>query len=709
MLMHLRGVLVFLALLEPAVAWADGESWKALFEAGGEAYRRANYIEAEREFAAAVKEAEAFGENDPRLPESLLGLAQSYRQQGRWGRAERLCLRAQPLLEKLHGHSDVKVARCLNERARIYHCLGLIDEAENLARRALGISEKALGKDHPDTAAAVETLAALGRAYERFEGQGVFGIEYLPVRQRTLEVREKALGKESVSLVPSLLVLAAQDVHGFKPSQEQAEQDLRRALAITTKAGMPEHPDAAECFTLLAQLYQNEGKYREAEQVQVKALAIWKKVLGDNHPKVGLGLASLAAIRLGQGRRGETEALLQEALRSQFSGLDDEELCAYSVRADLPDAPFDPGNALLVSLNHREAYLSEMIRRGGKFIETFLAKAHEEALAKRQKDPAKAPSNLDLLTALRRARKSPDPLAVRVNAPTECECIFPRLPDFHVAIVNQDVEGALVGIQEWGDYRSGRQARWRFDVLDKNGNPMALKTKAFGEGGGISRPINLELDHSWDTTLHMNRFLDLAPGDYTVSICYHDRRTIADYPHTVGLITSRSAPIRLHVQPRVIDIGMAEREEVRKWVDRLDDKAEVKFLVGAADNKEAHDFILAESPPGRLLALGWKAVPPLIDELANDHLTVGKRAWLLALLFSLTGQNDPRDAAGVLGKASYLEVGWVLHGGLDGKMTMTGASSSITGNATVPIDEVKQRAFAKRWQAFRQFIIVREP
>ena len=64
--------------------------------------------------------------------------------------------------------------------------------------------------------------------------------------------------------------------------------------------------------------------------------------------------------------------------------------------------------------------------------------------------------------------------------------------------------------------------------------------------------------------------------------------------------------------------------------------------------------------------MGIKSAPPLIESLADKSLSENKRAWLLALLFTATGQNDPR-IPNVLGAYDYQETGWQVWGGLSGE------------------------------------------
>src|SRR2546425_452013 len=96
-------------------ALAQGGVWEASTRAGEQAYRQGRYSEAERSFQAALKEAEQFGPEDPR------------------------------------------VARTLNNLALLYDAQHRYAEAEPLLQRALAIQAKALGPAHPDVALSLST------------------------------------------------------------------------------------------------------------------------------------------------------------------------------------------------------------------------------------------------------------------------------------------------------------------------------------------------------------------------------------------------------------------------------------------------------------------------------------------------------------------------------------------------------------------------
>ena len=81
--------------------------------------------------------------------------------QGRYAEAEPLYKRALAISEKALGPEHPDVAIRLNNLAVLYWAQGRYAEAEPLLKRALAIREKALGLDHPDTKATRRNLQML--------------------------------------------------------------------------------------------------------------------------------------------------------------------------------------------------------------------------------------------------------------------------------------------------------------------------------------------------------------------------------------------------------------------------------------------------------------------------------------------------------------------------------------------------------------------
>ncbi len=686
-----------LILILTSVGRPDEGSLKRRIEAGLEATNRGRYSEAESVLRGAVEEAGRLGETDPRLGDAQTTLARLYFKQGRYAEADRLCQRAQVLWEAVRGKDHPDVARCLGLRARIVGVLGADRDAVELARRAYEIRVKALGKEHAETIESVDTLALLGGAYDEIRGDGLIGATLWDVPAMSLRVREKKLGKDHPDLAASLIAQAV------RRDADRAVADLTRALTLLRKAHGEEHPEVAECLTLLAGRYGQQGEYRKMEEVQQLALAIWKAV-GPEHPRAAPGLYNLAKAWRAQGRHAEADRLYGEALRWHFRRLTDEDLCWYFLRARFQQ-DFDRGGELA----HAEAYLTEMLRRGGRGIERFLTDQYRERITRQAKQElSDANGNLEILTTLRRLQKKAGPVTIDVKGADYRETVFPFLPAFDVALLNVDEGRKPVGIQEGGDYRTGRLERWRFEVLDARGRVVLVKPTPSEDGlifgGGLSSRSVLKAGKSWCTSLTMDNYAELPPGDYVVRIAYHDRATIAGEDTTAGRVVCRSKSIQLHVQPRVIDLTRQEGREVRDAIRKLDDGAPLRLVGGPLppDNKAA--FFPAESPLHRILSRRWKAVPALLDELADEKITAARRAWVLALLHGITGLLDPSEEAGVLPAHRWLRREWAASFG-ENHLSPTWADARSRNGS---IDEKKQKAFARRWESYRDYFIVRE-
>jgi tetratricopeptide (TPR) repeat protein len=66
---------------------------------------------------------------------------------------------------------------------------------------------------------------------------------------------------------------------------KEAEEMFQRALAGYKKALGPDHTFTLDSVLCLGNLYQNQGKLKEAEEMYQRALAGYEKALGPNHHK----------------------------------------------------------------------------------------------------------------------------------------------------------------------------------------------------------------------------------------------------------------------------------------------------------------------------------------------------------------------------------------------------------------------------------------
>ena len=243
--------------LWPAQSPAQSGQWESYRDAGIEAFLQGDYAEAEKQFAAAIEAAEGFGPEDPRLAESLNGLGEVNRAQGKFDDAERAHKRALAIREKAQGPGHPDVAQSLNNLAVVYQAQGKTAEVESLRKRALAIEEG---------------VAAQARRWQSY--------------------------------------LAAGNASYQQGRYADAERPLVAALGVAEGFG-PQDPRLATSLNNLSGLYQLQGRYGDAEPLYKRSLAIREKALGPDHPHVAQSLENYADLLRKTGRA--TEASKMEA------------------------------------------------------------------------------------------------------------------------------------------------------------------------------------------------------------------------------------------------------------------------------------------------------------------------------------------------------------------------------------------------------------
>ena len=93
--------------------------------------------------------------------------------------------------------------------------------------------------------------------------------------QHALAIREKALGREHLDTARSIACL--QTIYSTQGRISECEQLGLEALAIHLKLLGQEHPDTASSFNSLASTKSDLGDLSEAEQLARQALAIREK------------------------------------------------------------------------------------------------------------------------------------------------------------------------------------------------------------------------------------------------------------------------------------------------------------------------------------------------------------------------------------------------------------------------------------------------
>jgi tetratricopeptide (TPR) repeat protein len=245
------------------------------------------------------------GDNHPDVATSLNNLANLYKSQGKYEQAEPLYLQALELYTHLLGDNHPHVAASLNNLAALYESQGKYEQAEPLYLQALELYTHLLGDNHPHVAASLNNLAALYGSQGKYE-------QAEPLLLQTLELYTHLLGDNHPHIATSLNNLAG--LYEFQGKYEQAKPLYLQALELSKRLLGDNHPHVAASLNNLAGLYKSEGKYEQAEPLLLQALALHKRLLGDNHPHVAISLNNLAGLYKSQGKYEQSEPLLLQAL-----------------------------------------------------------------------------------------------------------------------------------------------------------------------------------------------------------------------------------------------------------------------------------------------------------------------------------------------------------------------------------------------------------
>ncbi len=253
---------------------------------------------------------------------------------------------------------DPENALHLNRLGLHLYTMGEYAQAEPLFQRSLAIREKALGKEHPDVATSLNNLAELYRT------QGQYA-KAEPLYQRSLAIREKALGKEHPDVAESLNNLAG--LYDTQGQYAKAESLHHRSLATDEKVLGKEHPAVATDLNNLAELYRTQGQYAKAEPLYQRSLANMEKALGKDHPDVAKILNNLALLYDAQGQYAQAEPLYQRSLAIKEKALGKEH---QSVAISLS------GLALFYVAQGQYTQALPLLQRSSSIMEKALGKEH---------------------------------------------------------------------------------------------------------------------------------------------------------------------------------------------------------------------------------------------------------------------------------------------------------------------------------------------
>lgn len=240
-----------------------------------------------------MRNAQAFGETDPRHLAALRELARAYASQGRHGAAEAHFRRVLAIRERSQGLENLQVAEALHELAEARRAQGDYAEAERLYWRSVmirsylkGASSAGLWPTYKGLAEINQALGRPGEAEKLYSRASAIAEKSLPAYTRA-RLYDFAVGDSETAAVArgssvSLMLM---------PGATLSEREMLQAS---------ERPEMARQLEGLADIYRAQGRILDAIDLMRRVLAIRERAFGTHHPEVGRTYGVISALLAAQ-------------------------------------------------------------------------------------------------------------------------------------------------------------------------------------------------------------------------------------------------------------------------------------------------------------------------------------------------------------------------------------------------------------------------
>ncbi|MDT8437413.1 MAG: tetratricopeptide repeat protein [Wenzhouxiangellaceae bacterium] len=195
-----------------------------------------------------------------------------------------------------------KVLPWLANLGAVARATGDLQQADEIARRALRIARDELGPPHPALAACCDHVAAIAYMNNQYAVAE-------PLYREALSMTEAAFGADHPAVAACLGNLGS--LLDARQQYREAEQCHRRAVAMLIAIHGERHADTAGALHNLGVALEAQGKAAEAEQLFRRALEAWNEVVGSDSPAFATTLLALACVLRDRQAWQESEALFR--------------------------------------------------------------------------------------------------------------------------------------------------------------------------------------------------------------------------------------------------------------------------------------------------------------------------------------------------------------------------------------------------------------
>lgn len=233
-------------------------------------------------------------------------------EEGRYADGITMARQALALAQRHLGKHHPETLGCLNNLAMFYKALGLYKKAEPILKKILRLNRKILGPEHLNTISSLNNLGTMYKVMSRMD-------EAEPLLKEALGLNLKILGEKHPDTLASMSNLGLLYMDQGHPNA--AETLLTDALRLSREFLGLYHSDTINYINNLGLLYQDQGRFGEAESLLRESLVLHTKVFGEKHPKTLLSMNSLAMYYLTLNRPAQAEPLSKTVLHASLETL----------------------------------------------------------------------------------------------------------------------------------------------------------------------------------------------------------------------------------------------------------------------------------------------------------------------------------------------------------------------------------------------------
>jgi len=308
-----------------------------------------NYEKARPLAERALAWARMNGASDYELAACMIDLAFVYEKEGSLGDAEKMCISALKLEEKIYYENHPYIAQTLRILSCIYKESGKYDQSLAAMERAMKImrqsqlpDDKAMAPFYVDFARLLATMGRLAESQEYYHKaqellKSSYAVDHLYMANvqasvarlhslqgkyvqaetelnHALVVQQQVYGSNNQLLASTWLTLAM--VCQQKRNYSRAEKLLTRTLEAVDNDSKTESLFLGPALSGLGQLYISRGNYAKADDVCHRAVSVLEKSRGPDDVHTAMALNNLAKLYIHQKKYSQAQELCDKALDS---------------------------------------------------------------------------------------------------------------------------------------------------------------------------------------------------------------------------------------------------------------------------------------------------------------------------------------------------------------------------------------------------------